>query len=696
MAQSNVKLTVDGSQATRALGQVQRKTQVLTGSVNTLRNAFLGIGAAAVVRQTVKQATSFEKLNVRLKLLTQASGTYVGSLDLVTEAQKKFNLSGTEALEGITNITARLAPLGVSLDEIKTTFFGFNTAALLAGASAQESSNAFRQLAQALGSGRLQGDEFRSLAEQVPTLLAPIAAELGTTVGGLKKFASEGKLTSAVVIRALKKIEKDGGDSLKKLIENDPTAVFKSLQNQTEELSIAVGNVLTPAALKGARALTKLIESATDLAESSLGKTIAIFSGIALALKGLATIIPIVTAGITLLKVQFASAASAAIIAANSNAFYAASSATVGISALKAAAAVNTLKLALIKTGVGALVVALGILVTHLIGASEETKKLNDEAKSFNDNLKGIGDEAKRTTVELEKEAIATKKLALAQAQSSKAVGNAKRGKQRLITELKDEIALMEKQLKITKGEQDRDTQLTKDKKFNEVITSNLKEQTVLKALLAGKTKEEIGFQEKIREIKENFKTQDAEELINHLKKTKALKDQVDVMKEQKKAAEELKEAYKKVGESIATNIRDSLVEAVKGTKTLGEMATSILNDIADAFLRIGITQALKASPFGGFFSGLNFANGGRPPVGKASVVGERGPELFVPKVAGTIVPNDKLSGGGAVSVVVNVDASGSSVEGDEQGAKQFGMVLSAAIQQELINQRRPGGLLNA
>ena len=692
MAQSNVKLTVDGSQATRALGQVQRKTQALTGSVNTLRNAFLGIGAAAVVRQTVKQATSFEKLNVRLKLLTQASGTYVGSLDLVTEAQKKFNLSGTEALEGITNITARLAPLGVSLDDIKTTFFGFNTAALLAGASAQESSNAFRQLAQALGSGRLQGDEFRSLAEQVPTLLAPIAAELGTTVGGLKKFASEGKLTSAVVIRALKKIEKDGGDSLKKLIENDPTAVFKSLQNQTEELSIAVGNVLTPAALKGARALTKLIESATDLAESPLGKTIAIFSGIALALKGLATIIPIVTAGITLLKVQFASAASAAIIAANSNAFYAASSATVGISALKAAAAVNTLKIALIKTGVGALVVALGILVTHLIGASEETKKLNDEAKSFNDNLKGIGDEAKRTTVELEKEAIATKKLALAQAQSSKAVGNAKRGKQRLITELKDEIALMEKQLKITKGDQDRSTQLNKDKKFNEFITSNLKEQTVLKALLGGKTQEEIELQEKIRDIKENFETQDANELIRQLKKTESLKNQLKVMQDQNTAAEKLDKQFKKAGETITESLADGIKDVIKGTESLGEMLGNIANQVSDILLDIGIKAGLSAMglPVPGF------AAGGRPPVGKPAIVGERGPELFIPSQAGTIIPNNQLGGGSSTSVVVNVDASGSSVEGDAGQAEQLGSMLGAAVQAEIARQQRPGGLLAA
>ena len=48
----------------------------------------------------------------------------------------------------------------------------------------------------------------------------------------------------------------------------------------------------------------------------------------------------------------------------------------------------------------------------------------------------------------------------------------------------------------------------------------------------------------------------------------------------------------------------------------------------------------------GGIFGSLpmlKFANGGRPPVGKPSIVGEKGPELFVPKRSGTIIPNDKL-----------------------------------------------------
>ena len=75
-------------------------------------------------------------------------------------------------------------------------------------------------------------------------------------------------------------------------------------------------------------------------------------------------------------------------------------------------------------------------------------------------------------------------------------------------------------------------------------------------------------------------------------------------------------------------------------------------------------------------------------------IVGERGPELFMPGRSGTVIPNDAL-GGGSTSVVVNVDASGNSnVQGDQAQAKQLGVAVSAAVQAELVKQQRPGGLL--
>ena len=59
-----------------------------------------------------------------------------------------------------------------------------------------------------------------------------------------------------------------------------------------------------------------------------------------------------------------------------------------------------------------------------------------------------------------------------------------------------------------------------------------------------------------------------------------------------------------------------------------------------------------------GSLIGGAFADGGRPPTGKMSLVGERGPELFVPDSAGTIVPNHALGGGGAVIPDVRISGN--------------------------------------
>jgi hypothetical protein len=107
----------------------------------------------------------------------------------------------------------------------------------------------------------------------------------------------------------------------------------------------------------------------------------------------------------------------------------------------------------------------------------------------------------------------------------------------------------------------------------------------------------------------------------------------------------------------------------------------------------MGINTLLKSTGFGIFSNLPGFANGGRPPVGKPSIVGERGPEIFVPTTAGTIIPNNKM-GGTTNNIVVNVDASGSSVEGDEEQGRELGRMISVAIQSELIKQKRPGGML--
>ena len=154
---------------------------------------------------------------------------------------------------------------------------------------------------------------------------------------------------------------------------------------------------------------------------------------------------------------------------------------------------------------------------------------------------------------------------------------------------------------------------------------------------------------------------------------------------------ESVNSLYQGIASTVQSGLVDAIEGAINGTKTLGDVARSVFGAIQRQLIDFAATSFLKAIPgIGGFF-----ANGGRPPVGKPSIVGERGAELFVPDRPGTIIPNHELGGmGGSTNIVVNIDASGSSVEGDEEQANAFGSAIATAIQSELIKQKRPGGLL--
>ena len=171
----------------------------------------------------------------------------------------------------------------------------------------------------------------------------------------------------------------------------------------------------------------------------------------------------------------------------------------------------------------------------------------------------------------------------------------------------------------------------------------------------------------------------------------------LDLTKKTANETDKVTEAFQRLNETIRNDIKEGIKGLIKGTSTLGDL----LNNVADRFLDLALNQALFGSAAGEFKKGAGggifgaiagmFANGGRPPVGRPSIVGEKGPELFVPSSSGTIVPNNKLGGGGSTSVVVNVDASGSDVQGDDAGAKELGTLISVAVQGELIKQQRPG-----
>jgi biotin operon repressor len=201
-------------------------------------------------------------------------------------------------------------------------------------------------------------------------------------------------------------------------------------------------------------------------------------------------------------------------------------------------------------------------------------------------------------------------------------------------------------------------------------------------------TAEEFAIEVKIRELQDKGVEVDREKFTQNEKR-------LNQLQKERKLAEETAASFEKMANTIKTDIGNGIKGLIKGTQTLNEALSNILNKMADAFLNMAIfgNFAGTFTEGKGLLGAIFKANGGPVKGGKPYIVGEKGPELFTPGVSGNITPNHAL--GGSTNVVVNVDASGSSVQGDDQSANQLGELIAAAVQSEIVNQKMDGGLLS-
>ena len=221
----------------------------------------------------------------------------------------------------------------------------------------------------------------------------------------------------------------------------------------------------------------------------------------------------------------------------------------------------------------------------------------------------------------------------------------------------------------------------------------------------------------------ENFKLT-LDEIKQKLKENK--NETYNFKEELKKVAESAMDLKSQIGElavNAVNRLADGFVElAMTGKASFGELARSILADLQRMILKALFFKALFGL-FPGLESFLGFEKGGvvesakgnvfaenkvvpyksggvidRPvifPMAKGmGLAGEAGPEAILPLKRGRGGRLGVEASGGVGNVVVNVDASGSNVQGDNAQASELGKMLGAAVQAELVKQKRPGGIL--
>jgi tape measure domain-containing protein len=189
---------------------INRNLQNLDSSTGSVAQGFKILGAAALAAfsvQTLKATydltDSIQTLDNKLKLVTNSADdlnkTYSQLLAVANNSRS--------SLDATANLYSKLAlnqeAAGLKGMDLMKVVEAFNKTLIISGASATEAASSTYQFAQAMQSGKLQGDEFRAMAEANPRILKLLSEQTGIATTQLKSLASDGFLSAKIIALAL-------------------------------------------------------------------------------------------------------------------------------------------------------------------------------------------------------------------------------------------------------------------------------------------------------------------------------------------------------------------------------------------------------------------------------------------------------------------------------------------------------------
>ena len=199
------------NQAKQSIKGIERTTQQSVNNASNSLNKLVGkfktvattIGAGFGLSKLINTSDTMTNLHTRLNLMNDG-------LQTTDELQEKIFQSAQNSRGTYQDMAEMVAKLGVnakdafkSSDQIVKFGENMNKIFKLGGASSAEQSAGMLQLTQALASGKLQGDEFRSITENAPELIGILAEKLGKTRAEIKQMSTDGELTSDVIVNAV-------------------------------------------------------------------------------------------------------------------------------------------------------------------------------------------------------------------------------------------------------------------------------------------------------------------------------------------------------------------------------------------------------------------------------------------------------------------------------------------------------------
>lgn len=659
MASIRVALELVNRQFNRALDQSQREVSEFKKSISGVGQLIAG---AFAVREVVNFANTAQNLQNRLRGISGTAAEAASAFDLVRQVAGTTRSDISAVGDLFSNLTVATAEMGKTQSEVARIAETFSKSLKISGADAGTAAGAIRQFGQALGSGVLRGDEFNSIMEANPVFMRQVAEQLGVTIGEMRGLAEQGLLTSGIMVQATtdiaSAIDNDFGNTTATLSErfgelkNNIVVLFTEIENRYNvfenlgNIIKLVGDNLTyvGAALAyalGAKAATMVV-----------GMVSAIIN-LTKALRGAATAAAILqgVTGIGLVKVLGG-------LTASGGALY----------MLNKMFGETNEELDNLSTGINS---DLGTAPT----APDQTQTAApSRAKLLLDDTIQLAKAQKQAKAENKKaDTEALRALREQQAERERILEQIERNKQSLADLLATEKAGLQNSL-------DRINLETQLSGLSDREKTNRREIADLEAQRAESIAEIMALKLSVDEA-ENLALQGEE-----LAEINALYDQmIEKITGAKTANQEQARSFATGWSEAFANFKDSVED---NAAYAGRLFDTMANGFSDSILTFVETGKLSfkdlfkslmseiikmqanklflslfdggSGILGSLFAGFR-ADGGPVTANKPYIVGERGPELFMPSSSGNIVSNESLSGmggsGGQTVVNYNINA---------------------------------------
>lgn len=214
-----LKLSADSAHLVRELAKAKASVQStgkgMESAMNTARLSFdnsvkslisfrtiAGLVGGLSVAGIVKMADDYTLLDNKLKLVTKSEADLKSVQDGLYQQALRSHSSYAASVDLYSRFARATQSLGVDQANLLRITETLNKAMVVSGATQDEAKSAIIQLSQGMASGVLRGEEFNSIMENGSRIAKMLADYLHTDVGGLRKMAMEGKITSEIMVQA--------------------------------------------------------------------------------------------------------------------------------------------------------------------------------------------------------------------------------------------------------------------------------------------------------------------------------------------------------------------------------------------------------------------------------------------------------------------------------------------------------------